>query len=85
VFRNPNVSEACGCGESVKFDAAEAAPWSRAADQKLPFKPEWLPCSLGQCGLALWAHRFGRCLIPLSAFRTINDRVDLPPGLLSLW
>ncbi|HLS18361.1 MAG TPA: iron-sulfur cluster assembly accessory protein [Paracoccaceae bacterium] len=26
VFRNPNVSEACGCGESVKFDAAEAAP-----------------------------------------------------------
>lgn len=27
-FRNPNVVEACGCGESVKFrdDAAEAAP-----------------------------------------------------------
>jgi len=21
-FRNPNVSEACGCGESVKFDEA---------------------------------------------------------------
>ena len=23
-FRNPNVSEACGCGESVKFDDVEA-------------------------------------------------------------
>ena len=22
-FRNPNVSEACGCGESVKFDDVE--------------------------------------------------------------
>ena len=26
-FRNPNVAEACGCGESIKFkDAADAAP-----------------------------------------------------------
>ncbi|MEM8554283.1 MAG: iron-sulfur cluster assembly accessory protein [Pseudomonadota bacterium] len=24
-FRNPNVSEACGCGESIKFDDALAA------------------------------------------------------------
>lgn len=24
VFRNPNVTEACGCGISMKFDAAEA-------------------------------------------------------------
>ncbi|PRY94923.1 iron-sulfur cluster assembly protein [Hasllibacter halocynthiae] len=27
VFRNPNVTEACGCGESIKFDEAlTAAP-----------------------------------------------------------
>jgi iron-sulfur cluster assembly protein len=25
-FRNPNVTEACGCGESIKFDAALGAP-----------------------------------------------------------
>ncbi|HET7408556.1 MAG TPA: iron-sulfur cluster assembly accessory protein [Paracoccaceae bacterium] len=24
VFRNPNVSESCGCGESVKFNDADA-------------------------------------------------------------
>ena len=24
-FRNPNVTEACGCGESIKFDEALAA------------------------------------------------------------
>ena len=23
-FKNPNVTEACGCGESIKFDAAAA-------------------------------------------------------------
>ena len=26
VFRNPNVTEACGCGESIKFDDALTAP-----------------------------------------------------------
>ena len=26
VFRNPNVTEACGCGESIKFDAALGTP-----------------------------------------------------------
>ncbi|QDL93271.1 iron-sulfur cluster assembly accessory protein [Paroceanicella profunda] len=25
AFNNPNVTEACGCGESVKFDAAAGA------------------------------------------------------------
>ncbi|MFO6463814.1 HesB/IscA family protein [Jannaschia sp. KMU-145] len=25
-FRNPNVTEACGCGESIKFDAALGTP-----------------------------------------------------------
>ena len=25
-FRNPNVTEACGCGESIKFDDALTAP-----------------------------------------------------------
>ncbi len=25
-FRNPNVSEACGCGESIKFDESLGAP-----------------------------------------------------------
>lgn len=25
VFRNPNVSESCGCGESVRFDDADSA------------------------------------------------------------
>ena len=25
-FRNPNVTEACGCGESIKFDAALGQP-----------------------------------------------------------
>jgi iron-sulfur cluster assembly protein len=24
-FRNPNVAEACGCGESIKFKDAPAA------------------------------------------------------------
>ena len=26
VFNNPNVSESCGCGESIKFRDAETAP-----------------------------------------------------------
>ena len=25
TFRNPNVAEACGCGESIKFKDAPAA------------------------------------------------------------
>ncbi|NDR55237.1 HesB/IscA family protein [Aliiruegeria sabulilitoris] len=25
-FRNPNVTEACGCGESIKFDESLGAP-----------------------------------------------------------
>jgi iron-sulfur cluster assembly protein len=25
-FRNPNVTESCGCGESIKFDEALSAP-----------------------------------------------------------
>ena len=25
-FKNPNVTEACGCGESIKFDNQEAKP-----------------------------------------------------------
>lgn len=25
-FRNPNVTEACGCGESIKFDESLTAP-----------------------------------------------------------
>ena len=29
-FRNPNVSEACGCGESIKFDDALSADTSQA-------------------------------------------------------
>ncbi|SEB76784.1 iron-sulfur cluster assembly accessory protein [Rhodobacter sp. 24-YEA-8] len=26
VFRNPNVSEACGCGESIRFNEPATAP-----------------------------------------------------------
>ena len=25
-FKNPNVTEACGCGESIKFDNQETKP-----------------------------------------------------------
>ena len=25
-FNNPNVSEACGCGESIKFNDVQSAP-----------------------------------------------------------
>jgi iron-sulfur cluster assembly protein len=30
-FRNPNVAEACGCGESIKFKSAEELAAERAA------------------------------------------------------
>ncbi len=30
VFNNPNVSEACGCGESIKFRDADTPPASPA-------------------------------------------------------
>jgi iron-sulfur cluster assembly protein len=30
-FRNPNVAEACGCGESIKFKSAEDLAAERAA------------------------------------------------------
>ena len=28
-FRNPNVVDACGCGESIKFDESLTAPATR--------------------------------------------------------
>ena len=30
-FRNPNVTEACGCGESIKFDDIESLTAAQAA------------------------------------------------------
>ena len=32
-FRNPNVEDACGCGESIKFKDVEELSVERAADQ----------------------------------------------------
>jgi len=32
-FRNPNVAEACGCGESIKFKSAEELAAERAAPE----------------------------------------------------
>ena len=32
-FRNPNVVDACGCGESIKFKDVEELAAERAADQ----------------------------------------------------
>lgn len=34
-FNNPNVTEACGCGESIKFDDALSEPQDPAAPPKL--------------------------------------------------
>jgi len=34
TFRNPNVTEACGCGESVKFDDVETLTARMAAAQR---------------------------------------------------
>lgn len=34
-FNNPNVTEACGCGESIKFDDALEAPADPSAPPKL--------------------------------------------------
>ncbi|WP_432450276.1 HesB/IscA family protein [Aliiroseovarius marinus] len=34
-FNNPNVTEACGCGESIKFDDALEAPADLTAPPKL--------------------------------------------------
>ncbi|MBM2576869.1 iron-sulfur cluster assembly accessory protein [Jannaschia sp. Os4] len=39
-FRNPNVTEACGCGESIKFDDALSAPAAQpGADAGLAVLP----------------------------------------------
>ncbi|MEO0915628.1 MAG: iron-sulfur cluster assembly accessory protein [Pseudomonadota bacterium] len=32
-FRNPNVADACGCGESIKFKDVEELAAERAADE----------------------------------------------------